>query len=173
MHAAALASSRSDGSAAIAQPSCGSSTAAAHSAHRPDGDPWSPKFRRLVEACEALGAAEDLAVLERAIETFGVDRLGRVRLELPVAPSPRARLLLRELCDVVLARHGALVVRWAEGPTGGIPEAREYNPLCSVHEGAADGRPRRVARLAPNREQRQADSRPVISGPPKDCQALT
>lgn len=142
MQAAALASSRLDGSAAIAQRSCGSGAAAAHSPHRPDGgDPWSPRFRRLVEACEALGAAEDLAVLERAIATFGVDRLGRVRLELPVALSPTARLLLCELCDVVLARHGELVVRWVEGPTRGVLEAREYNPLCSMDEGAAGGRP--------------------------------
>lgn len=161
MRADAIASDRLDGSAAITQRSCGSSAAAAHSAHRPDGDPWSPRFRRLVEACEALGAAEDLAVLERAIETFGVDRLGRARLELPVAPSPRARLLLRELCDVVLARHGELVVRWAEGPTRGVPEVREYNPLCSLEDSAADGRPLRVVRLAPNREERKPFRSPL------------
>lgn len=159
------AADRLDGSSAIAQPSCGSSAAAAHSAHRPGGDPWSPKFRRLVEACEALGAAEDLAVLERAIETFGVDRLGRVRLELPVAPSARARLLLRELCDVVLARHGELVVRWVEGPTRGVLEAREYNPLCSSDERKAGGRP--CASLKARAKPRSAESRSAArsSGP--------
>lgn len=151
MQADALARARLDGSAAIAQRSCGSGAAAAHSPHRPDeGDPWSPRFRRLVETCEALGAAEDLAVLERAIESFGVDRLGRVRLELPVAPSPRARLLLRELCDLVLSRHGELVVRWLEASatapaTGGIQGAEEYNPLCSSQQ-AAGGRPRTTPR---------------------------
>ncbi|GMU67585.1 MAG: hypothetical protein AMXMBFR36_38590 [Acidobacteriota bacterium] len=198
----ALASSRLDGSAA------------AHSPHRPDeGDPWSPRFRRLLEACEALGAAEDLAVLERAIESFGVDRLGRVQLELPVAPSPRARLLLRELCDVVLARNGELVVRWADDETssprgrlaaargprglrgaatsvapgngpflfctgpaqhasGGTPPAREYNLLCSSDEGKADGRP--SASCVPRAKPRRAEavSRPVTSGPPKDCQLV-
>lgn len=209
MQAAALASSRLDGSAAIAQRSCGSGAAAAHSPHRPDGgDPWSPRFRRLVEACEALGAAEDLAVLERAIESFGVDRLGRGRLELPEAPSVRARLLLRELCDLVLSRHGELVVRWADedtssprrrlaaarGPRGlreaatsaaprphsvratpstGVPERREYNPLCSIDEGAAGGRPRASCKSRAKPRRAEAVSRPVTSGPPKDCQDLT
>lgn len=168
MQADALARARLDGSAAIAQRSCGSGAAAAHSPHRPDGDPWSPKFRRLIETCEALGATEDLAVLERAIETFGVDRFGRVRLELPVAPSARARLLLRELCDLVLSRHGELVVRWLDASTttpatGGMQRAEEYNPLCSSQQ-AAGGRPRTTprSRATPRsvtREPRRGPSR--------------